>query len=143
LGLPDGLGQPGVGSRPAGLFADVVSYGGEQHEPGGGEGGVVLYGVGEFYTVHPGHVHVDDRQVIRGVVLGGLAQCLEGARGVFGHPVAHPPGEDLPVEDLAVCGVIVDDEHPQAPKVEAGRHSGPRRAFRALLEPGGEPEGGT
>lgn len=115
---------------------------GQKHEACIGEGGVGLDLSCEVYPIHPGHVHVQDRHVVRVLGLHCRSQRVQCAPGVFRAAGPHTPREHVLVDDPTVRGVVVHHQHSQALQVVAGPRGGTNR-LRLLLERDLEPERGA
>ena len=72
---------------------------------------------GHLEAVAAGHVVVEQDQVVRRARLLLPVHGGEAFIAVRGHVRTHPPRQQAPLEDLAVGGVVVDDQHLQAREV--------------------------
>ena len=142
-GLPHRLGDVTRYPRLAGLgFVAILPDRGGHEEPRLREGGLRLDGAGQLDAVHPGHVHVEDGDVIGGRRVGCVPEQVQRRAGVVRHVGGHPPGYELVVHDPEVCGVVVHDQRPE-PEQGGGRGQLGAGLLGRFAQPEREPEGGA
>ena len=140
LGLPDRFVEAGAEPGEALRFlVGMLGHGGEHDEPRGGERGLGGDGAGELEAVEKRHLHIEDREIERRALGGGLVELEQRLETVGGAGVADLPGGELVFEDAAVGDVVVHHQHAQAGE-PGGRRTRGGRTGRGLGQPHGEPE---
>ena len=123
LRLADRLGERDRYPGLSGLIAAPAERR-QQDEPSDADRGVGLDRARELDAVHPGHLHVEDRQVKGSAVEGCATQRVKCARAV-GHGLAeHGPGLDLVLQNRPVGGVVIHNQDPPTLQLEAGAWRG-------------------
>ena len=113
LSGPDGLGQAVGDADPAGLRG-VHPDRGQHDQARRRQRGLGLDGAHQRQAVHLRHLVVDEHDAIRRALRRRVHEYRERLGTAAQAATVHAPRHALRVQDLAVGGVVVDDEHPNA-----------------------------
>ena len=117
LVLQDGLEQVGVDPQLPGAcrVARAVPRG-EQDDPDGGQRRSLADPGGHGQAVGVGHAGVEQHQRVGLAETGGVPEGAHGRQAVADRGRVHLPAAEPLLQDVAVGGVVVDHEDPEAPE---------------------------
>src|SRR5688572_21545235 len=133
------LGEAGLHARFTGSLA-MVADGGQHYERQLRQCEICLDGRGELDSAHPGHLHVDNGEVVRLSLAVCVAKNVERGRSTAGHVYAESPVLELTLKHNAIGLVVIHDEGAHA--VEFGNDGRNNLGGDGLLlQRDDEPEG--
>ena len=94
-----------------------MTHGGEHDQPCAGKDRVGFDRRRQGKAIHFGHLHIQERYIVRLAFSDGGSQSVKGFVTAGGAVHLHLPRRNLVAQDLTVGVVIVDHQHPHVQPV--------------------------